>query len=223
VEETLNLQLILTQPKVSNFHLMLKQATLLVAITLTALSSQIDAFLPAHAFLLVPAVPLVAARSNAPNSMCFSKKEDDNTADFEVQTRNPLRLAVLRLGMTEPAWTSPLNYQKKEGVFSCAYCGNELFDSDSKYDSGSGWPSFWRSKEDQAVSYKTEFDGRLECRCGKCMSHLGHVFLDGPRPGDVPQALLEGSPPSDPRNRRTDGRLPRFCLNGASLRLGEKE
>jgi peptide-methionine (R)-S-oxide reductase len=222
VEQKIKLQLILTQPKVSNLRLMFKQTTRLIAITLTAFSSKIDAFLPANAFL-VPALPLVAARSNAPKTMCFSKKEDDNTEDFEVQTRNPLRLAVLRLGMTELAWSSSLNYQKKEGMFSCAYCGNELFDSDSKYDSGSGWPSFWRSKEELAVSYKTESDRRLECRCGKCKSHLGHVFMDGPRPYDVPEALLESSPPSDPRSRGKDGRLPRFCLNGAALRLDEKE
>jgi peptide-methionine (R)-S-oxide reductase len=75
--------------------------------------------------------------------------------------------------ISEPAWTSSLNYGEKDGVFTCAYCGNGLFDSTSKYDSGSGWPSFWRSKEEAAIDYKMEFDGRLECRCGKCKSHLG--------------------------------------------------
>ena len=156
-------------------------------------------------------------------TMCFSSNKDSEEKDFEVQTRNPLRLAVLKLGMTELAWTSPLNYIKKQGVYTCAYCGNELFDSESKYDSGSGWPSFWRTKEEGAVGYKMEFDGRLECRCNKCGGHLGHVFLDGPRESDVPSALLQRSPASDPRSQRANGRLPRFCVNGASLFLQEEE
>ena len=157
------------------------------------------------------------------SSFLYSKKEDNDGSSssseegFEVKTRNPLRLAVLRLGLTEPAWTSPLNYGKKDGIFKCAYCGNTLFDSDSKYDSGSGWPSFWRSKDDGSIDYKMEFDGRLECRCGTCKSHLGHVFLDGPRPDDVSQELLQESPEKDPRSRRADGRLPRFCVNGKDI------
>ena len=156
--------------------------------------------------------------------VCHSKSDQSTEIEaLEMKTWNPLRLAVLKLGFTEPAWTSPLNYGKKDGKFNCAYCGQELFDSDSKYDSGSGWPSFWRSIEDGAVDYKMEFDGRLECRCGKCKSHLGHVFLDGPRKDDVPQDLLSESPASDPRSRREDGRLPRFCVNGASLRYNARE
>jgi peptide-methionine (R)-S-oxide reductase len=146
---------------------------------------------------------------------------DENVKSFRsisVQTWNPLRLLVLRFGFTEPAWTSPLNYGQKDGTFRCAYCGTLLFDSNSKYDSGSGWPSFWRSIEDGSMSYKREFDGRLECRCGTCTSHLGHVFLDGPLPSEVSSALLEQSPPSDPRGRQGNGYLPRFCINGASLR-----
>ena len=162
-------------------------------------------------------------QSGQQKTMCFSSDKDLEENDFEVQTWNPLRLAVLKLGFTEPAWTSPFNYQKKKGIFTCACCGSELFDSESKYDSGSGWPSFWRSKEEGAISYKMEFDGRLECRCNKCQGHLGHVFLDGPRESDVPSSLLATSPESDPRSRRENGRLPRFCVNGASLRLREEE
>ena len=139
-----------------------------------------------------------------------SSPSDENTKDFDVKTWNPLRLLVLRLGFTEPAWTSPLNYQKKVGTYNCAYCGNELFDATMKYDSGSGWPSFWRSIDEGAVSYKMEFDGRMECRCGRCESHLGHVFLDGPRPSSVPQELLESSPSSDPRSRRKTVASPDF-------------
>ncbi|KAG7337378.1 methionine-R-sulfoxide reductase [Nitzschia inconspicua] len=145
-----------------------------------------------------------------------------NEPSFEVNTWNPLRLLVLRLGFTEPAWTSPLNYGKKDGTFRCSYCGKDLFDSNAKYESGSGWPSFWRSIEEGSISYKREFDGRLECRCGRCSSHLGHVFLDGPLPSQVPLELLEASPPSDPRGGQPRGYLPRFCINGASLRYDER-
>jgi peptide-methionine (R)-S-oxide reductase len=167
--------------------------------------------------------PALAVASSPKRTMCFSSKENDtNEADVKRQTNNPLRLAVLRLGLTELAWTSPLNYGEKNGKFTCAYCGQDLFESDAKYNSGSGWPSFWRSSDEGAISYNMEFDGRSECKCGKCDSHLGHVFLDGPRPGEVNQDLLEGSPSSDPRSRRTDGRLPRFCVNGASLNLKEE-
>lgn len=142
--------------------------------------------------------------------------------EYEVNTFNPLRLMVLRLGFTEPAWTSPLNYQKKDSTYACAYCGHDLFDSDHKYDSGSGWPSYWRTIEEGALEYKMEFDGRLECRCGKCSSHLGHVFLDGPKQDSVPEYFLNNSPESDPRGRSENSRLPRFCINGASLRVKEK-
>jgi peptide-methionine (R)-S-oxide reductase len=198
--------------------MMVKGPEILAALVLTTVISQ------ATAFHMAPAHATSASSKNEKKTMCFSKKEGaDDEADFEVQTWNPLRLAVLRLGFTEPGWTSPLNYGKKDGKFSCAYCGQELFDSDSKYDSGSGWPSFWRSIDDGAISYKGEFDGRLECRCGRCTSHLGHVFLDGPRPSDVPEDLLSSCPPSDPRSKRTDARLPRFCVNGASLRLDDSE
>ena len=102
-------------------------------------------------------------------TMCFSSKEnsEDGDTSFEVHTWNPLRLLVLRLGLTEPMGTSPLNYGKYEGECTCAYCGETLFDSNSKYDSGSGWPSFWRTANG-SVEYKSEFDGRLECRCKRC-------------------------------------------------------
>jgi peptide-methionine (R)-S-oxide reductase len=194
-----------------------RPATVVASLLLTALlASQTTAF-------PVPFRTSAAAFNNPKKTMGFSKKDgdDDGKASFDVQTWNPLRLLVLKLGFTEPAWTSPMNYGEKEGTFACAYCGQELFGSDGKYDSGSGWPSFWRSIDEGAISYKMEFDGRLECRCGRCTSHLGHVFLDGPRTSDVPQAILESSPPSDPRQKRADARLPRFCVNGASMTLKE--
>jgi peptide-methionine (R)-S-oxide reductase len=143
--------------------------------------------------------------------------------DFKPATWNPLRLMVMKLGFTELRWTSPLNYEKRDGVFNCAYCGLGLFDSDGKYDSGSGWPSFWRSTENGHVDYKKEWDGRLECLCAKCDAHLGHVFLDGPRPSSLPKKLCETAPLSDPRGRTDSAFLPRFCVNGASLKFEERK
>jgi peptide-methionine (R)-S-oxide reductase len=160
---------------------------------------------------------------NPEATMCLSKKEDaDNTDEFRVQTWNPLRLAVLRLGLTEPLATSPLNYGKYEGEFKCAYCGETLFDSNAKYDSGSGWPSFWRSASENAVQYKREMNGSLECQCKRCSSHLGHAFLDGPSPGSVNQDLLNESPSSDPRGR-TSEYLPRYCINGAAIKYSARK
>ena len=124
----------------------------------------------------------------------------------------------MKLGMTEFPMTSKFNYGKYDvgGQFLCGYCGHVLFDASSKYDSGSGWPSFWRTAQDNAVQYRREMDGRLECACQRCGSHLGHVFLDGPKPETVEQELLQAAPPSDPRGR-VNTYLPRFCVNGASL------
>mmetsp|Transcript_22586 Transcript_22586/g.31534 ORF Transcript_22586/g.31534 Transcript_22586/m.31534 type:complete len:213 (+) Transcript_22586:134-772(+) len=149
-------------------------------------------------------------------------KKDDKEK-IKPLTSNPFRLGVLRMGLTEPAWTSSFNYQKKEGDFSCAYCGQKMFNANSKYDSGSGWPSFWRSDTDGAVALYREWDGRVECKCSRCDSHLGHVFMDGPKPSDVDSQLFESIPASDPKGRTTSARLPRFCLNGAALKFNEKE
>eukprot|EP00541_Cyclophora_tenuis_P018063 CAMPEP_0116544488 /NCGR_PEP_ID=MMETSP0397-20121206/2145_1 /TAXON_ID=216820 /ORGANISM="Cyclophora tenuis, Strain ECT3854" /LENGTH=149 /DNA_ID=CAMNT_0004068705 /DNA_START=33 /DNA_END=482 /DNA_ORIENTATION=- len=145
--------------------------------------------------------------------------ENSSQKQIERKTWNPLRLMVLKLGFTEPAWTSPWNYQKaKEGKFTCAYCGNPLFDADSKYDSGSGWPSFWRSSTDGAVALTKEWDGRVECACSQCGAHLGHVFMDGPRPESMPVEKVSTIPESDPKSKR----LPRFCINGASIRYAKE-
>lgn len=163
-------------------------------------------------------------------TMCSSSTEKDETEvaslskteEVKRLTMNPLRLAILRLGVTEPRFISPFNYGKYDGEFTCAYCGNMLFHSNSKYDSKSGWPSFWRSAKGTSIDYKMEFDGRLECRCHKCESHLGHVFLDGPTPSSVEQKLLADSPESDPRGR-TGRYLPRFCINGAAMTYRDRK
>lgn len=109
---------------------------------------------------------------HTPVAVHSSRNPDDNDMvkpeTMNVQTWNPFRLLVLRVGFTEPMGTSPLNYGKYDGIFQCAYCGAPLFDSSAKYDSGSGWPSFWRSATEDSIAYRVEFDGRMECRCKNC-------------------------------------------------------
>jgi len=97
----------------------------------------------------------------------------------------PEQYQVLRKKGTEYAFTGKYYHFDKEGIYICAACGNKLFTSDSKYDSGSGWPSFFKPYTDNAIEIKKDLStgmDRLEIICGKCGGHLGHVFNDGPKP-----------------------------------------
>ncbi len=96
----------------------------------------------------------------------------------------PDRYHVLREAGTERPFTGALLRQKGTGVYTCAACGNELFDSDTKYESGSGWPSFYDARPGAVELIEDRAHGmvRTEVRCARCDSHLGHVFDDGPRP-----------------------------------------
>ncbi|MEJ2211265.1 MAG: peptide-methionine (R)-S-oxide reductase MsrB [Anaerolineae bacterium] len=92
---------------------------------------------------------------------------------------------VLRLAGTEPPFTGKYYKHKGEGTYLCAACGQELFSSGTKYESGSGWPSFWAPVSGENVDEKRDISHgmiRTEVRCSRCGSHLGHVFEDGPRP-----------------------------------------
>jgi peptide-methionine (R)-S-oxide reductase len=100
------------------------------------------------------------------------------------QRLNPKQYAVLRAEGTEAPYSSPLNDEHRDGVFGCAGCELDLFSPKSKFNSGTGWPSFWEALPD-AVLTRTDFKmivPRTEVRCRSCGSHLGHVFNDGPRP-----------------------------------------
>lgn len=112
------------------------------------------------------------------------------------QKLSPAAFAVLRKHGTERAGTSPLNMEKRNGVFVCAGCGQKLFASDTKFESGTGWPSFYAPLEGAVATSEDHslFMTRTEVHCSRCGGHLGHVFPDGPRP---------------------TGR--RFCMNGVAM------
>jgi peptide-methionine (R)-S-oxide reductase len=120
----------------------------------------------------------------------------DKSDDEWRQELSPQQFRVLRQHGTEPPGSSALNHEKREGVFKCAGCGKALFDSDTKFESGTGWPSFWQPLPD-AVGTTTDrslFMTRTEVHCAECGGHLGHVFPDGPQPTGL-----------------------RYCMNGVAL------
>jgi len=97
----------------------------------------------------------------------------------------PERYAILRQAATEPPWSGELLIDHGDGIYRCGACGAELFRSDTKFDSGSGWPSFYAPAFEGAVELEEDTSHgmrRIEVRCATCDSHLGHVFPDGPAP-----------------------------------------
>jgi len=108
----------------------------------------------------------------------------------------PEQYEVLRKHGTEPPGSSPLNHEKRKGVFACAGCSLPLYSSETKFESGTGWPSFWQPLPDAiGTSVDTSlFMTRTEVHCRRCLGHLGHVFEDGPKPTGL-----------------------RYCMNGLAL------
>jgi len=126
------------------------------------------------------------------------QKTIDKTDEEWRETLDPEQFHVLREHGTERAGTSPLNKEKRAGTFSCAGCGQPLFASNTKFESGTGWPSFWEPLPhavDTTVD-RSLFMTRVEVNCAKCGGHLGHVFPDGPEPTGQ-----------------------RYCMNGVALKF----
>lgn len=126
-----------------------------------------------------------------------AEKFEVEKTDAEWRTQlSPEAYNVLRKEGTERPFTSPLNKEKRKGTFACAGCDLPLFSSDTKFESGTGWPSFWQPLENAVGESKDTTFGmtRTEVHCRRCGGHLGHVFDDGPKPTGL-----------------------RYCMNGVSL------
>lgn len=129
-------------------------------------------------------------------------KIDKSNAEWRDKL-SPEQYHVLREAGTERPFTGKYNDFKGDGLFCCAGCGAPLFDSDDKYDSGSGWPSFTRPDDPDAVTEERDVSlgmVRTEAKCAKCDGHLGHIFPDGPGPDGL-----------------------RYCMNSASLSFAPRD
>ena len=144
-------------------------------------------FLSRRTFILIPTMSIfkIIFKPMEVLASSFSSKEEWNLSKEEWKTRlSSESYYILREEGTERAFSSQLNNEKRKGVFHCAGCNQPLFLSDTKYDSGTGWPSFWDSIKG-SVDTKVDFKlivPRTEYHCSRCGGHQGHVFNDGPQP-----------------------------------------
>ncbi len=141
------------------------------------------------------AIPVLGSCGSAAEAKTYKVSYSD--AEWKKRL-SPATYQVLRHEDTEPPFSSPLDKEKRKGTFVCAGCGNELYASATKFDSGTGWPSFYRPLPG-AVGTATDFKlgyPRTEVHCADCGGHLGHVFKDGPKPTGL-----------------------RYCMNGLAMKF----
>lgn len=147
----------------------------------------------------VSALTMVAVSACAASAMSSPPDTQFAVTHTDAEWRNlltPVQYSVLREAGTEAPYSSPLNIEHGHGVFGCAGCGLRLCSSEAKFDSGTGWPSFWKALDNAVLERPDTRLGitRTEVLCSRCGSHLGHVFDDGPPPTGL-----------------------RYCMNGVAM------
>jgi peptide-methionine (R)-S-oxide reductase len=146
-------------------------------------------------FAAAGAAPFLAACGSSAQAKAYKVSYSD--AEWKKRL-TPAQYAILRKEGTERPYSSPLNDEHRKGVFGCAACGNALYSSDTKFDSGTGWPSFYLPLAG-GIGTSTDFKlgyPRTEVHCADCGGHLGHVFKDGPKPTGL-----------------------RYCMNGDAMKF----